>query len=260
MGMKRSRTEQERPDQGKEWFHQNKVRSLASRENPSANGLNPGPMQMGSFPFQLPQAGRGEYGQSHFAGEYTQLTRYGNENNSFNTNTSVVPDEFSDGALDDIFLSAQLEEVPNPSLPTVYSSHQSFGSSVQSPVKGGLSSDTISIDDQWLENSIGWNVNSPAVQSVSPQRQNGKRRVDLGYGVVITIPHYMSLEPSCTFFHMNDMVTARTTTLRNSATTTFEFYGRVMYSSRENFVRRQYFQFRDLFRTAPPCLAGVLSD
>uniref|UniRef100_A0A0B7K582 Uncharacterized protein n=1 Tax=Bionectria ochroleuca TaxID=29856 RepID=A0A0B7K582_BIOOC len=188
------------------------------------------------------------------------ITRYGNENNPFNTNTSVVTDEFSDGLLDDIFLSAQLEDVSNPSLPTIYSSHQSFGSSVQSPVKGGLSSDTISIDEQWLENSIDWNMNSPTVQYVSPQRQNGKRRVDLGYGVVVTIPHYMSLEPPRTFFHIKDMLTARSTTLRNSAATTFEFYGRVLYSSRENFARRQFFQFRDLFKTAPPYLCGVLSE
>ncbi|KAK5994978.1 hypothetical protein PT974_03368 [Cladobotryum mycophilum] len=69
----------------------------------------------------------------------------------------------------------------------------------------------------------------------------------------------MRLADCKTFFHIKEMLQTKIDMFQNQAEVTFELFARVMYSSRENFHHKQYFQFRDLFKEAPPYLAGVLS-
>lgn len=67
-----------------------------------------------------------------------------------------------------------------------------------------------------------------------------------------------SSKPYRTFFHLKEMVQGKLEMYRNQPLVEFEWYARVLYSSRENFGRKQYFQFRDLFKETPPYLSGAL--
>ncbi|KAM4063004.1 hypothetical protein HRG_010433 [Hirsutella rhossiliensis] len=65
-------------------------------------------------------------------------------------------------------------------------------------------------------------------------------------------------KPYRTFFHLKEMVQGKLEMYKNQPLVVFEWYARVLYSSRENFYRKQYFQFRDLFKETPPYLSGAL--
>jgi hypothetical protein len=67
------------------------------------------------------------------------------------------------------------------------------------------------------------------------------------------------LKPFKTFFHFGEMLGAKATMFCNSPDAVFELFTRVVYSARENFGHRQYFQFRDLFKETPPFLSGALA-
>ncbi|RCI15821.1 hypothetical protein L249_2777 [Ophiocordyceps polyrhachis-furcata BCC 54312] len=66
--------------------------------------------------------------------------------------------------------------------------------------------------------------------------------------------------PSTFFFHVQDMLSAKAAMYKNQPHVALDWYARVLYSSRENFFRKQYFQFRDLFKETPPYLTGALVD
>lgn len=68
----------------------------------------------------------------------------------------------------------------------------------------------------------------------------------------------MPLKPHKTFFHVKEMLEAKQQMFRNQPDAVFELFARVVYSSRVNFYRKQYFQFRDLFKEPPPYLSGAL--
>ncbi|RDA88084.1 hypothetical protein CP532_5305 [Ophiocordyceps camponoti-leonardi (nom. inval.)] len=68
------------------------------------------------------------------------------------------------------------------------------------------------------------------------------------------------VNPDTFFFHVQDMLSAKTGTYKDQPHVVLDWYARVLYSSRENFFRKQYFQFRDLFKEAPPYLTGALVD
>lgn len=74
------------------------------------------------------------------------------------------------------------------------------------------------------------------------------------------LPAYVKLKPFKTFLHIQDLVDAKNRIFRNSKNTSFELFARVVYSSRENFTRKQYFQFRSLLGLTPPYLLGTLKD
>ena len=61
-----------------------------------------------------------------------------------------------------------------------------------------------------------------------------------------------------TFFHLDEMLDAKTQIFKTQSETVFDLFARVLYSSRENFVKKQYFQFRDLFKETPPYFGGAL--
>lgn len=74
------------------------------------------------------------------------------------------------------------------------------------------------------------------------------------------IPPDFKLKPFKTFLHIRDLVNTKTQMFKNSKSVSFELFSRVIYSSRENFTRKQYFQFRDLLAETPPYLSGILKD
>lgn len=68
----------------------------------------------------------------------------------------------------------------------------------------------------------------------------------------------MLLRPYKTFFHLEELLNAKEQMFKNQPDAIFELFARVVYSSRENFYQKQYFQMGDLFKETPPYLPGVL--
>ncbi|KAM5346794.1 hypothetical protein ACJ41O_009799 [Fusarium nematophilum] len=60
-----------------------------------------------------------------------------------------------------------------------------------------------------------------------------------------------------TFFELKEMLDAKTEIFKTQDVT-FELFARVIYSNRENFHKKQYFQFRSLLKDCPPYLNGIL--
>ncbi|KPM36506.1 hypothetical protein AK830_g10058 [Neonectria ditissima] len=71
-------------------------------------------------------------------------------------------------------------------------------------------------------------------------------------------PSQMFLKAHKTFFHIREMVDAKEELFKNQPEAVFELFARVVYSSRENFHHKQYFQFRSLLKECPPYLNGAL--
>lgn len=69
----------------------------------------------------------------------------------------------------------------------------------------------------------------------------------------------LMLKPFKTFFQLSEMLEAKQQIFKNQTKVVFELFARVIYSSRENFQHKQYFQFRDLLKESPPYLNGTLS-
>lgn len=72
------------------------------------------------------------------------------------------------------------------------------------------------------------------------------------------LEHASPSKPYRTFFHLDEMMQGKLKMYKNQPSVIFEWYARVLYSSRENFYQKQYFQFRDLFKETPPYLSGAL--
>lgn len=70
----------------------------------------------------------------------------------------------------------------------------------------------------------------------------------------------LRLRPYKTFFQIEEMLEAKAELYQNQPEMTLELFARVLYSSRENFIRRQYFQFCNLLTEGPPYLCGALQD
>lgn len=68
----------------------------------------------------------------------------------------------------------------------------------------------------------------------------------------------LMLKPHRIFLRIGEMLEAKESMFRHSDDVVFELFARVLYSRRENFGHRQYFQFRDLFKESPPFLSGAL--
>ncbi|RGP70172.1 hypothetical protein FLONG3_7565 [Fusarium longipes] len=66
------------------------------------------------------------------------------------------------------------------------------------------------------------------------------------------------LKPFKTFFDLQELLDAKAQIFRNQPEIVFELYARVIYSSRENFHKKQYFRFRSLLKECPPFLNGAL--
>ncbi|KAH7176620.1 hypothetical protein EDB81DRAFT_875421 [Dactylonectria macrodidyma] len=69
----------------------------------------------------------------------------------------------------------------------------------------------------------------------------------------------MFLKPYKTFFCIQEMLSSKVEIFKNQPDIIFELFARVVYSSRENIYRKQYFQFRSLLEESPPYLNGVLN-
>lgn len=66
------------------------------------------------------------------------------------------------------------------------------------------------------------------------------------------------MRPLKTFFHVRKMLHAKSHMFRNSTAVVFELFARVVHSAREDLLRRQHFQLRDLFEDKPPYISGTL--
>ncbi|KAL6917888.1 hypothetical protein ACHAP8_000211 [Fusarium lateritium] len=66
------------------------------------------------------------------------------------------------------------------------------------------------------------------------------------------------LKPFKTFFDLQEILDAKAQMFRNQPDITFELFARVIYSSRENFHKKQYFRFRSLLKECPPYVNGAL--
>jgi hypothetical protein len=75
-----------------------------------------------------------------------------------------------------------------------------------------------------------------------------------------TLPAYIRLRPFRTFLDLKDLAVTKAEMFRHSPNTIFELFARVVYSSRENLVRKQYFQFEDLFAVPSSYMSGVLTE
>lgn len=74
------------------------------------------------------------------------------------------------------------------------------------------------------------------------------------------LPPNFRLRPFRTFLHLKDLAVTKSEMFRHSTTTVFEVFARATYSYRENFNRKQYFQFGDLFAEPSSYMSGVLPD
>jgi hypothetical protein len=66
------------------------------------------------------------------------------------------------------------------------------------------------------------------------------------------------LKPFKTFFDLRELLDAKTQMFRNQPDVIFELFARVIYSSRENFYKKQYFRFQSLLKNNPPYINGAL--
>ncbi|KAJ4264061.1 hypothetical protein NW762_006100 [Fusarium torreyae] len=66
------------------------------------------------------------------------------------------------------------------------------------------------------------------------------------------------LKPFKTFFDLQELLDAKAQMFRNQPDISFELFARVVYSSRENFYKKQYFRFRSLLKDCPPYINGAL--
>ncbi|KAM0439626.1 hypothetical protein ACHAPT_000718 [Fusarium lateritium] len=66
------------------------------------------------------------------------------------------------------------------------------------------------------------------------------------------------MKPYKTFVDVQEMLNAKEQMFKNQVNATFELFARVVYSSRENFQKKQYFQFRSLLKEQPPYINGTL--
>lgn len=66
------------------------------------------------------------------------------------------------------------------------------------------------------------------------------------------------MRPYRTFVDIREMLDAKEQMFKNQNKAVFELFGRVVYSSRENFQKKQYFQFRSLLKEQPPYINGTL--
>lgn len=63
---------------------------------------------------------------------------------------------------------------------------------------------------------------------------------------------------SRTCFRLGEIIGSKAAMIRHQPHAVYNVFARVLYSSRENFFRRQYFQLRDLLSESPPYLSGAL--
>jgi hypothetical protein len=68
------------------------------------------------------------------------------------------------------------------------------------------------------------------------------------------------LKPFKPFFNLQELLDAKAQMFRHQPEITFELFARAIYSSRENFHKKQYFQFRSLLKECPPYINGALLD
>ncbi|TWU73105.1 hypothetical protein ED733_004731 [Metarhizium rileyi] len=64
--------------------------------------------------------------------------------------------------------------------------------------------------------------------------------------------------PSRTCFRLSEIIDSKAVTVQRQPHAVYNVFARVLYSNRENFFRRQYFQLRDLLTESPPYLTGAL--
>ncbi|PHH72432.1 hypothetical protein CDD82_5978 [Ophiocordyceps australis] len=62
-----------------------------------------------------------------------------------------------------------------------------------------------------------------------------------------------------TFLRLDELIEAKCNIYKNQPHVILHLFARVLYSSRENFFRKQYFQFRDLFCETAPYIGGCLA-
>ncbi|KAH6887990.1 hypothetical protein B0T10DRAFT_65092 [Thelonectria olida] len=79
----------------------------------------------------------------------------------------------------------------------------------------------------------------------------------------VTRPHSflsrMLLNPHKTFFDISEMLESNLRRFKHQGDAVYELFARVIYSSRENFHHKQYFQFRSLLKECPPYINGTLT-
>jgi hypothetical protein len=66
------------------------------------------------------------------------------------------------------------------------------------------------------------------------------------------------LKPFKTFFNIGELLDAKAKMYWNQPEVIFELFARVVYSSRENFHKKQYFRFQSLLKDCPPHINGAL--
>lgn len=66
------------------------------------------------------------------------------------------------------------------------------------------------------------------------------------------------MRPYRTFVDVQEMLDAKEHMFKNQDKAVFELFARVVYSNRENFQKKQYFQFRSLLKERPPYINGTL--
>jgi hypothetical protein len=64
--------------------------------------------------------------------------------------------------------------------------------------------------------------------------------------------------PARTFFRIREIIECKAALSQRQPHAVYNLFARVLYSSRENLLRRQHFQLRDLLSDSPPYLSGAL--
>lgn len=97
-----------------------------------------------------------------------------------------------------------------------------------------------------------------SAQSTSFDIPSQSSEVGAGYQDIYSIGGPL-LRPLKTFFGLQEMLDAKTSMFKNQPDAIFELFARVSYSSRENFIHKQHFQFRELIKNSPLYLNGNFS-
>lgn len=222
-----------------------------------------------------------------FEGEMSSHTEAADDDNA---SEYFGSEEFDDDAMAELLDTIAVQEPHHPPSSVVRAhdhdsrSADEFDTDLQySPPRPSSTLSATSRDDQSLQQEVDWEPvlrhaskyhadwsQRPSSQSrmVQPPDKQGTRGTAGSNPQASTlwtqiqtpasIGVAMLLKPHKTFFHVKEMLDAKQQMFMAQPDATFEMFARVVYSSRENFHHKQYFQFRDLFKEAPPYLTGAL--
>lgn len=108
------------------------------------------------------------------------------------------------------------------------------------------------------QNSVLRSPSAPSTKKKTPVSVGTESSATIKTGSSDPDIRQVLMRPYRTFVDVQEMLDAKEHMFKNQDKAVFELFGRVVYSSRENFQKKQYFQFRSLLKEQPPYINGTL--